>query len=124
MATILCVEDEPALREDLLDELRDAGFEAVGAANGAEGLAEIERRRPDLVICDVTMPVMNGIEMLRALREGEPRLARTPVLFLSALEDVARLLPAGLKAEGFLTKPVDYEVIVASARMFVGASAA
>lgn len=63
MATILCVEDEDPIREDIVDELRNAGYETVEAENGIEGLDSIRRFLPDLVLCDVTMPRMNGHEL-------------------------------------------------------------
>ena len=89
MATtlILCVEDEADIRSDIVEELRDAGYETVEAANGREGLEAIEKRIPDLVLCDITMPQMNGYEMLAALRAKEPKYADLPFVFLSALAD-------------------------------------
>ena len=69
---ILCIEDETELRVDLVEELRDAGYETTEAANGAVGLFEILRSRPELVFCDVTMPVMNGVELFHKLRRECP----------------------------------------------------
>ena len=87
MATplILCVEDEADIRGDITEELRDAGYETVEAANGREGLQAMTEHKPDLVLCDITMPVMNGYEMLTALRDDHPDFADLPFVFLSAL---------------------------------------
>ena len=60
MAIILCVEDEPDLRHDIVEELQVAGYVTIEAANGEEGLVEIRKHKPDLVLCDIAMPGMGG----------------------------------------------------------------
>lgn len=117
---ILCIEDEPELRADLVEELRDAGYETIDAANGERGLAEILRCRPDLVFCDVTMPVMNGIEVFQRLRREHRDLDSVRFVFLSALEDVAELIEPGSRVDGILTKPVDFDRFLAVARKLAG----
>lgn len=112
MAKILCIEDEIDLREDIVDELRQLGHEVLEAENGQEGLDIILNCNPDLVISDITMPVMGGLELLKALREKYPHLVDLPFIFLSALanrEDV--ILGRKLGADDYLTKPVDYDML-------------
>ncbi len=115
MALILCIDDEEPLRRLITAELRDAGFRTIEAADGRAGLAAIREHRPDLVLCDVNMPVMNGYELLSELRDHHPDLAEAPFVFLSALAD-RRDIIAGkrLGADDYLTKPVDMEVLVAT----------
>lgn len=115
MALILCIDDEEPLRRLITAELRDAGYETIEAADGRAGLAAIRAHRPDLVLCDVNMPQMNGYELLAELRENHPQLAEAPFVFLSALAD-RRDIIAGkrLGADDYLTKPVDLEVLVAT----------
>lgn len=112
MATILCIEDEATLRSDIAEELEEAGHEVLQAADGAAGLETILSQYPDLVISDITMPVMNGFEMLNKVRAERPDLANMPVIFLSALanrDDVLQGLKEG--ADEYLTKPIDFTLL-------------
>ncbi len=116
MATILilCVEDESDIRGDIAEELRDAGYETVEAANGREGMQAIEKRKPDLVLCDITMPEMNGYEMLKTLRENHPEYADLPFVYLSALADRKDIISGRqLGADDYVTKPIDFEMLLA-----------
>lgn len=115
MALILCIDDEEPLRRMITAELRDAGYETIEAAEGKAGLAAILEHQPDLVLCDVNMPVMNGYELLAELRERHAGFGEAPFVFLSALAD-RRDVIAGkrLGADDYLTKPVDMEVLLAT----------
>jgi class 3 adenylate cyclase len=115
MALILCIDDEEPLRRLITAELRDAGYQTLEAADGRAGLAAIQTHAPDLILCDVNMPLMNGYELLSELRELHPHLAEAPFVFLSALAD-RRDIIAGkrLGADDYLTKPVDMEVLIAT----------
>ncbi len=117
MATILilCVEDEADIRSDIAEELRDAGYETVEAANGREGMEAIEKQKPDLVLCDITMPEMNGYEMLTALRDNHPESADLPFVYLSALADRKDILAGQqMGADDYVTKPIDFEMLLAT----------
>lgn len=83
MTTILVIEDEHLLRENLLNLLDFEGFEALEAADGKQGLELAQRHQPDLVICDIAMPVMDGFEVLDHLRSS-PETAEIPLIFLTA----------------------------------------
>ncbi len=114
MATILCIEDENTLRGDIAEELEEAGHEVLQAADGAAGLEIILSKFPDLVISDITMPAMNGFDVLMKVRAEHPELANMPVIFLSALagrSDVVEGLKQG--ADEYLTKPVDFTLLTA-----------
>jgi DNA-binding response OmpR family regulator len=113
MTKILCIEDEAALRKDIVEELNDAGYETLEAANGAIGYDAILAHRPDLVLCDVNMPDMNGYELLTKLRETNEEFDDVPFVFLSALADRKDII-AGKKlgADDYLTKPVDFELLL------------
>tara|TARA_R110002110_G_scaffold376568_2_gene586676 strand:+ start:186667 stop:187533 length:867 start_codon:yes stop_codon:yes gene_type:complete len=113
MTRILCIEDETALREDIVEELNDAGYETLEAANGSIGYEAILTHRPDLVLCDVNMPDMNGYELLTKLRETNEEFDDVPFVFLSALADRKDII-AGKKlgADDYLTKPVDFELLL------------
>ena len=112
MTKILCIEDEELLREDLVEELGDAGHNVIQAANGRNGLEMILAERPDLVLCDINMPDMNGFELLTALRNDHPEFDETPFIFLSALADRKDVIAGKrLGADDYLTKPVDFELL-------------
>ena len=112
-ATLLCVEDEPDIREAIAEELIDSGFQVIEAGNGALGLQAILDHRPDLVVCDCLMPMMSGIELLQTLRRDHPDYDDVPFIFLSAHaneSDVERGKQTG--AEHYLTKPIDLDLLV------------
>jgi len=117
MASILCIEDEPDLRRDIVEELREAGYDTLEASNGIEGLAAIRERKPNLILCDVNMPKMSGHQLLAEMRSGYPEFADTPFLFLSALAD-REDIQAGreLGPDDYLTKPVDFEVLLSTVK--------
>jgi DNA-binding response OmpR family regulator len=117
MAIILCIEDDGDLRADLVEELRDAGYETIEASDGEEGLAAIIESHPDLVICDICMPRLNGYELLQTLRGHHPDLAEIPLVFLSALGERDRVVAGReLGADEYLTKPVDYDLLLAAVK--------
>lgn len=105
MKRILVIEDEQEIRENLAWLLEAAGYEALGAANGKEGIALARSERPDLILCDIMMPEMDGYEVLLHLRQ-DPRMATTPLVFLTALStwnDIRTGVAAG--ADDYITKP-------------------
>ncbi len=115
MTTILCIEDEAMLREDIAEELEDAGYDVKQARDGIEGLEMIRKHKPNLVLCDIKMPRMTGYELLKELREKYLLFAEMPFIFLSAVTDREQVL-AGLKdgADAYLIKPIDFEMMLAT----------
>ncbi|MBP6018327.1 MAG: response regulator [Burkholderiaceae bacterium] len=112
---ILCIEDEADLREDLVDELQEAGYAVISAADVPEALQHLQAAHPDLILCDVTMPGMDGYELLDIVRDTRPDLADTPFVFLTAQaspEQVVRGKRAG--ADDYLVKPVDFDLMLAT----------
>lgn len=109
MKKIVVVEDEDALREDLVDVLMEAGYEVRAGADGQEGLALIINEPPDLVICDRLMPIMSGFDVLDTIRRDRPDLNHLPFIFLTALTDVRdRHSVADLNPTLYLGKPIDH----------------
>lgn len=110
-AHILCIEDEAGLREDITLELEDAGYTVTFATDGAAGMASLRDERFDLVLCDVQMPIMSGLDVLAAANmAGSP----TPFLMLTAYSDpVLKARCAALGARGLLVKPIDYGELLA-----------
>lgn len=105
MRTILIIEDEPQMRRNLATILEMEGYRTVTAPNGTEGLEAVRRERPDLVLCDVSMPVMDGHAVLSALRE-DPEHAHLPFIFLTAKGDRRDWREGmNLGADDYLAKP-------------------
>src|SRR5439155_27047504 len=92
--TILVVDDMPLFRDPIAASLRLAGFHTVAVANGRDALAAARASRPDLILLDIAMPVMDGIACLRALR-ADPDLANVPVILLTAMSDKRYVVEAG-----------------------------
>jgi CheY-like chemotaxis protein len=108
MAKILLVEDNELNRDMLSRRLARRGFDVVLAGDGAEGLDTARTERPDLVVMDLSLPVLDGWEAIRQLR-ADPAIAAIPVLALTAhamAGDRGQALAAG--ADDYDTKPVDF----------------
>lgn len=105
MAKILVIEDELSIRENILELLEMRNFEVIGAENGSVGLKMAMEQSPDLIICDVTMPEMDGYSVLKALREN-PGTANIPFIFLTARADrIDMRTGMELGADDYLIKP-------------------
>ncbi|NTW86674.1 MAG: response regulator [Holophagaceae bacterium] len=105
MPRIHIIDDDPTIRLSTELLLGALGFETESSENGIEGLARLQERPPDLVVCDIVMPGLDGFGVLAAAQQ-EPRLARVPFIFLTSLTDrdtQRRGMTAG--ADDFLTKP-------------------
>jgi CheY-like chemotaxis protein len=120
--TILVVDDTPIFRDPLAASLRLAGYETACAGNGEEALAAVTARRPDLIILDMAMPVMDGVAFLRALRGRGGPDAQIPVVVLSAAPDQRVAFEAGaLGARDYLVKSrVSLEEILARVGKVLG----
>jgi DNA-binding response OmpR family regulator len=109
---ILCVEDDRETAALIVEELADRGFEAIAAHDGHEGFVAILKRMPDLVLCDVNMPIMSGFEVLERLIDLAPRLGRIPFVFLTAMTDRDNELHGRrLGADDYVTKPINFEML-------------
>jgi class 3 adenylate cyclase/tRNA A-37 threonylcarbamoyl transferase component Bud32 len=102
---VLVIEDEPSIRNNIMLMLKVERYAATGAENGRVGLELARRDPPDLILCDVMMPEMDGFAVLEALR-AEPRLAEIPFIFLTALDDRSSTRRGmNLGADDYLPKP-------------------
>ena len=105
MVKILVIEDEVEIRSNLLELLSLEGHDVVGADNGVTGLLGAIEHAPDLIVCDVMMPELDGYDVLQALRQ-DPKTLAIPFIFLTALAnkgDIRRGMVLG--ADDYLTKP-------------------
>jgi len=108
---VLVVDDEPAILELLAYNFSKKGAQVSLAKNGVEGLEKAERELPQVIVLDIMMPVMSGIEMCKALK-ADPVLKNIPVLFLSASNDDTLILSA-MTAGGdhFVSKPIKISLL-------------
>jgi len=113
MPTILIIEDEPELVKVLRSYLEQAGFEVQASHRGDTGLSAWEHKRPDLVILDLNLPGMDGLDVARQIR----RKSDTPILMLTArVEEADQLIGLELGADDYITKPFSPRVVVARVR--------
>lgn len=107
---VLIVEDDADLLAGLCWFLTKEGFEAIGADDGDKGLHQAIADRPDLIIVDIYLPGLDGIEVIKLLRK-QPEFAFVPIVVLSAFpNDITRAIAAG--ASSALPKPVQKEVLL------------
>jgi len=105
MVKILVIEDEMEIRANLLELLALEGHDVIGADNGVTGLVGAMEFQPDLILCDVMMPELDGYDVLSALRQ-EPETALIPFIFLTAFADKGDIRQGmALGADDYLTKP-------------------
>ncbi|MCK9533108.1 MAG: response regulator [Pseudomonas sp.] len=112
---ILCVEDEVDLREILVEEMRDAGYQVIEASDGKEALVVLQQTRPSLILCDIAMPRMDGYQLLQHIRVQHSELADVPFIFLSAQDQIGQIVSgkhAG--ADDYLVKPVNFDLMLAT----------
>lgn len=110
MATLLLVDDELTVLEMLAACCQDAGHQVLSAGDGREALRTFFQHHPDLVIADVRMPVMNGLELISRIRE----VSEVPIIVLSALgEEKDKIQGLRLGADDYLVKPVGMDELVA-----------
>ncbi len=104
---ILLIEDNPEIRENTAEILELAGYDVAVAANGRDGMAEVQKTIPDLILCDIMMPVLDGFGVLHLLSKDD-KTAGIPFIFLTARSeriDVRKGMEMG--ADDYLTKPFD-----------------
>jgi two-component system alkaline phosphatase synthesis response regulator PhoP len=112
-AVIQIVDDEPQLIRVLRSYLEQAGYRILAAQRGDEALAQFQSSHPDLVILDLNLPGVNGLDVAREIR----RLGDTPILMLTArVEEADRLVGLELGADDYVTKPFSPREVVARVR--------
>jgi CheY-like chemotaxis protein len=119
MATILIVEDYSVTQRVLSLTLRNNGYSVVVAEHGLAALARLEEEAVDLALVDIAMPEMDGLTLLKRLRE-DPRFQSLPIIMLSASgQDEDRVLATELGANGFLSKPASSRELIETVSKFV-----
>ena len=110
--TVLIIEDEPALVEVLTYNLSNEGFEVTSAADGQDGLRRAQDLQPDLVVLDLMLPVMDGLQVCRQLR-SDPKTQETRILMLTARsEEVDEIVGFNMGADDYVTKPFKVKPLI------------
>jgi two-component system alkaline phosphatase synthesis response regulator PhoP len=120
VTTVLVVEDEPQIAEIARDYLEHAGFAVLMATDGPAALALARERRPDLIVLDLGLPRLDGLEVAKRLR----RDVETPIIMLTArVEESDRLIGLEIGADDYITKPFSPRELVARVRAVLRRSA-
>ena len=107
---VLVADDEAQIRNILSIYLKKAGFEVVEAADGAEALVKVQSDKPDIIVLDIMMPVMDGLEVCKQVR----KISDIPIIMLTAKdEDDDRILGLEIGADDYITKPFNTREVVA-----------
>src|SRR5512133_1045795 len=111
---ILLVDDEPEILEICRDYLKASGYDVITAKDGAQGLSSARREKPDLVVLDLMMPEMDGLDFCRTLR----RESDVPIIMLTArVEETDKLIGLEIGADDYVTKPFSPRELVARAKV-------
>lgn len=106
---ILLVEDDPMLRESLIDIFELKGYEVIFAKDGREGVNIMKKQRPDLVVSDVMMPEMDGFQLLKEIK-SDPKTELLPIILLTAKVGLeSKLYGLELGADDYITKPFEFK---------------
>lgn len=118
---IVIIEDNPANLELVKYLLEHSGYEVLVASDGAQGVSLVLQVRPDLIICDLQMPALDGYQVLAKLRQ-DPQVAHTPIVAVTAFSmphDRQRVMTAGF--DGYISKPIEPETFVEQIGAFLPA---
>lgn len=107
---ILIVDDDPSIREILATQLGRLRYDTVTAADGEEAVKVFQTAKPDLVLMDMMMPKMDGLEACQKIRASEKKSTRTPILFLTARDTQHDKLSSTLSGgDDFISKPISLQ---------------
>ena len=109
--TVLLVDDEAPWLEVMTQALEGESYRVMTAASGESALRKMQRTKPDLIVSDVRMPVMNGFDLFEKVRSN-PKLKRVPYVFMSSLDDFeAKRAAKNLGVDDYLSKPIDTDEV-------------
>ena len=107
--TIFLVDDEPIWLSVLSEALEQQHFKVISSESGEDALTKLKKSKPDLILSDVRMPVMNGFDLFERVR-SEPKLKNIPYIFMSSIDDYdAKRVAKELGVDDYVTKPYNTE---------------
>lgn len=114
MRTALVIEDNPEIRENTTEILELAGYRVIAAENGFVGVKAAEEQQPDIILCDIMMPGMNGYEVIKKLRSN-PATSSIPFLYVTASVEKSEVKAAmDMGANGYVRKPFDISELISA----------
>ena len=117
---ILVLEDEPAVQTLIRKQLTAHGFEVTVASDGLDGLMKLEGLKPDLIVCDVMMPNLDGMEFVKAIK-AQQKTQQVPVIFLTAKTDPRSMIDGiNVGARFYVTKPFQLDDLLAKVSRALG----
>lgn len=117
MIKLLVVDDEKGMTEQLKDFLEDRGFKVFAATSGKQGIEILNKEKPNIMILDILMPEIDGIEVLREVKKINPK---TRVVMLTAVDDLkTKNIALGLGACDYLTKPYSFDQVDKTIRKII-----
>lgn len=117
---VLMADDEVDVLEIMAKKIKLEGYEVITAHDGLEAWKKIVAESPDVILLDLTMPEMDGFEVLKKLREEPPSTKWQPVIIISALNEMADMQKGlSLEADHYITKPCQIESIIKAIRLMV-----
>ena len=112
MLKIITIDDDPVVRTLIKKTFSSLGFEVITAADGIEGLRAIENNQPDIIILDVMMPIIDGLEVLKRIK-ATPKIAKIPVIIFTAISDGHMVVETSkYGAEDYIIKPFQSSVLI------------
>jgi DNA-binding NarL/FixJ family response regulator len=117
---IQLIEDDHEIAALISADLVDRGYEVIVSHTGQDGFVSILKNLPDLILCDISMPIMSGFDILKSLSDLAPQIGKIPFVIITALNDRANALEARrLGADDIVVKPIDFEILhtIISARL-------
>ncbi|MDY8107623.1 response regulator [Fulvimarina sp. 2208YS6-2-32] len=118
--SVLCVDDSASIRQMVSFALKTAGYDAATAVDGADALAQLETARPSMIITDLNMPNVDGISMIKAVRDM-PEHSGVPIVMLTTeSDDMKKQEGRAAGATGWLVKPFDQAKLLAVVKKLVG----
>ena len=120
MKKILIVEDDADVREVLIKTMEKVGYETSGANNGAVAWDMLQKEKPDLVVLDVNMPIMNGIELLRRIRQDKNLEDISVVMLTARAKDYNITQGYSFGADYYITKPFTPMTVVGAIKTLLG----
>lgn len=120
MKSILVIDDNSDIRENIVEILELSGYKVFSAANGKEGIETAIKFRPDLIICDIMMPELDGYGVLEMIRNDE-HMANTPFIFLTAKAEKSDFQQGiDLGASNYIKKPFDDHELIDAVKAQIG----
>jgi two-component system, chemotaxis family, chemotaxis protein CheY len=119
---IMIVDDSSTIRKLVMFTVSQSGYEATEACNGREALDSLTRERPDLIICDINMPVMDGLSFLKTLKSSANTQERLIPVVLLTTESEGSLAEEGKKtgARAWMHKPFKQDTLIDTVKMLIG----